>query len=86
MKVCEKRDQIEVTESERKLIDRARKWAQMVVDCEKAIKGGKKQTEVDFDRIYDLKGEIERVKCLDADIEAIRKMRAEFAKIDAWHE
>jgi hypothetical protein len=87
-KVIDRRDKdkIEVAENERKLIDKARKWAQMVVDCEKVIKGGKTQTEVDFDRIYDLKSEIDRIKCLDGDIEVIRKMRAEFEKIEKWHE
>ena len=88
IKVIEKRDKerIEVAENERKLIDKARKWAQMVVDCERVIKGGKTQTEVDFDRIYDLKSEIEKIKCLDGDIEVIKRIRAEFVKIDEWHE
>ena len=87
LKVIDKRDRerIEVAENERKLIDKARKWGQMVVDCERVVKGGRTQTEVDFDRIYDLKSEIEKIKCLDADIEAIRKLRAEFVKIDDWH-
>lgn len=56
----------------------------MVVDCERVVKGGRTQTEVDFDRIYDLKSEIEKIKCL-GDIEVIRKLRAEFVKIDDWH-
>jgi hypothetical protein len=86
--LIEKRDQerIEVAENERKIIDRVRKWSQMVVDCEKVIKGGRTQTEVDFDRIYDIKSELDRIKCLDSDIEVVRKMRAEFQKIDEWHE
>ena len=64
MKVIDKRDRerIEVAENERKLIDKARKWGQMVVDCERVVKGGRTQTEVDFDRIYDLKSEIEKIK------------------------
>jgi hypothetical protein len=88
IKVIDKRDKerIEVAENERKLIDKARKWAQMVVDCERVIKGGRTQTEVEFDRIYDLKSEIEKIKCLDSDIEVIKKIRAEFTKIDEWHE
>ena len=88
IKVIDKRDKerIEVAENERKLSDKARKWAQMVVDCERVIKGGKTQTEVEFDRIYDLKSEIEKIKCLDGDIEVIKKIRAEFTKIDEWHE
>jgi hypothetical protein len=87
IKVIEKRDKerIEVAENERKLIDKARKWGQMVVDCERVVKGGRTQTEVEFDRIYDLKSEIEKIKCLDGDIEVIRKLRAEFVKIDDWH-
>ncbi len=66
-------------------MERARKWGQMVMDCEKVIKGGKTQKEVEFDRIYDIKSELDRMKCLD-DIECIKKMRSEFAKIDEWHE
>ena len=53
-----------------------------MVDCEKVIKGGKTQTDVDFDRIYDLKGEIERIKCLDGDVEVIKKIRAECSEDD----
>ena len=45
-----------------------------------------KQKDVDFERIYDMKGEVERLKSLDQDIESIRLIRAEFAKIDEWHE
>ena len=87
MQLAERRDQkgIEVQESERKIMERARKWTQLVVDSETVIKGGKTQTAVDFDRIYDIKSELERIKCLD-EIEIIKKMRAEFAKIDALHE
>ncbi len=72
-------------ENERKVIERTRKWSVLVVDCEKIIKGGKTQTSVDFDRIYDIKGELERIRCLD-DIESVKKIRAEFTKIDEWHE
>lgn len=86
-KISDARDSkgIEVQENERKIMEKARKWAQLVVDCEAAIKGGKTQTTVDFDRIYDIKGELERIKCLD-EITALKKMREEFSKIDAWHE
>lgn len=75
---------MEVTDTEKKQLDRARKWAQMVVDCAIVMKD-KTQTTVDFDRIYDLKGEIERLRCLDNDIECIRSIRAEFVIIDQWH-
>ena len=58
----------------------------MVVDCEKVIKGGSSQNEVDFDRIYDIKGEVERIRCLDNEVEVVKKIRGEFEKIDKWHE
>jgi hypothetical protein len=32
---------IELQENERKTLDKARKWTQLVVDCEGVIKGGK---------------------------------------------
>ena len=76
---------IEVQENERKVLDKARKWTQLVVDCETVLKGGKTQTTVDFDRIYDIKSELDRIKCLD-EIECIKKIRVEFKKIDEWHE
>ena len=85
-KLIESKDslRLEVTDTEKKQLDRARKWAQMVVDCAIVMKD-KTQTTVDFDRIYDLKGEIERLRCLDNDIDCIRSIRAEFVIIDQWH-
>lgn len=68
---------IELQENERKIMDKARKWTQLVVDCEAVVKGGKTQTTVEFDRIYDIKSELDRIKCLD-EIESIKKIRAEF--------
>ena len=85
-KVIERKDAIgiEVPDNERRIMERARKWCQIVVDCEKIIKGGKAQTEVDFDRIFDIKSELDRIKCLD-DIDCIKKIRAEFTKVDALY-
>ncbi len=83
-KLIEKRDELnlEVTENERKHLDKARKWSQLVVDCKLALSS---RDKVDFDRIYDIKNEVERLKCLDNDIECMRNIRAQFAAIDEWH-
>jgi alpha-glucuronidase len=64
-------------------LDRARKWSQLLVECE-IILSDKNQTEVDFDRIYDMKSEIERMKALD-EFELIKQVREQFALLDEWH-
>lgn len=71
-------------ENEKRQLDRARRWSQLLVECEIILKD-KTQTEVDFDRIYDIKGELERMKALD-DFTIIKDVKAQFAMIDEWHE
>lgn len=85
-KLAERREEmgIEVSDNDRKHIEKARKWSQLVVDCKVAM-SSRDQKEVDFERIYDIKNEVERIKCLDNDIECMRSIRAEFAAIDEWH-
>ncbi|TNV84393.1 hypothetical protein FGO68_gene805 [Halteria grandinella] len=71
-------------ENDKRQLDRARRWSQLLVECEIILKD-KTQTEVDFDRIYDIKGELERMKALD-DFTIIKDVKAQFAMIDEWHE
>ncbi|CDW76908.1 UNKNOWN [Stylonychia lemnae] len=75
---------LEVTSNESKQLERARKWAQLVVDS-KIIMSDKNQNQVDQDRIYDIQKELERIKSLD-DIVSIKNLRKEFEKIDIFHE
>ena len=54
------------------------------MDCKVAM-SSKEQSKVDFDRLYDMKNEVERLRCLDPDIECMKAIRAEFAALDEWH-
>ena len=66
--ICsQKKMRLELEASEQKQLDKCRKWAQLTVDCNALLK----QVAFSIERVYEVKSEVNKIRCLDRDIESI---------------